>query len=120
MPFRSQLQPLCRCCAKPIRKYVVTHYFGESHQSSLDSYVNHPEEAKTKEEAQRLVNGCILSVRYGYAGNVILGVWDGESYYDELFCALKCAAEFGYAAARRSDGLAMPCYHEAITARGGR
>lgn len=119
MPFASQLQPLCRYCAKPIKKYVVTHYFGHSAQHQHDFAKYHPERATTKAEAQRFVNGQIVSIRKGYDGNVTAGVWDGESYQDEFFCTGEHARFFAYAAVRHSTGLAMPCYHEAITARGG-
>lgn len=116
MAFRSQVQPLCRRCAKPIKKSIVTHYFGQGGIDS-DGIRHHHEAVFTKAEAKRYLNDQIVSVRYGYQGSIIVGTWDGESYVDEFFCVQRCAVEFAYAAVRHQSGLAMPAYHEAIAKR---
>jgi hypothetical protein len=96
-------QPRCRCCGKAIAKFTVAHYFGASRPDSNSWSVSHTESATTKAEAQRHVNGEIVSVRKGYQGQVYVGVWDGETYRgyasETDFCSIRCAAEFGRMAA---------------------
>jgi hypothetical protein len=106
-------QPFCRCCGKPIRKRVITHYFGLTTPRATSYSVEHAEPAKTKAEAQRHLNGEVVSVRYGYQGQVIAGVWDGESYEDELFCTQTCAAAFGRMAAKARPELETQAAHDA-------
>lgn len=99
--FTSATQPHCRCCGKPIKKHVVTHYFGVSRVADSDWSRNHAEEAKTKADAQRYINHPIVSIRKGYNGNVAAGAWDGESYEgDGIFDSQQCAAAFGRMAAK--------------------
>jgi hypothetical protein len=112
-------QPFCRCCGKSIRKRVVTHYFGQTQGGGYSS-VMHPEEAKTKADAQRHINGEIISLRYGYQGNAIAGVWDGESYIDDLFCTVACASAFGrMAAVARPDLETQAAYDARLRREGG-
>lgn len=98
--------PLCRWCGKPIAKRTVSHWFGQGSQEGSGYWINHAERPKTVDEAQRFVNGQIVSVRrrgYGGAAGEIssVGVWDGESYRDDDFHADTCARAFGYAMAEK-------------------
>lgn len=54
---------------------------------------------KTKDEAQRYVNGKIISLSRN--GDEISHVnhWDGESYVSKYFCTNTCAIDQGYASA---------------------
>lgn len=92
-------QPYCRCCGKAIKKKVVTHYFGNSRERRTSYSVEHTESATSREEAQRHVNGRIVSSKRGYQGQIIVGVWDGESYTDKHFCSMRCGDAFGRMAA---------------------
>lgn len=81
---------------------------------------HHGEPATTKAEAQRHVNGQIVSIRRGYGGNVVAGVWDGESYIARDFCTEGCAAAFGRMAAREYPTLDTQAAYDARAARNGR
>lgn len=50
-----------------------------------------------------------------FVGEVIY--WDGESYQDDLFDSLSCAAKFGRLMARQFPDHATPAYHEAAKTR---
>ncbi len=81
MRYVSQTQPFCRCCGKPIKKFTVTHYFGErTFHADSDWAIYHPEKVMNKQEAQRFINQRIVGIRYGYNRNVMATVWDGETY----------------------------------------
>lgn len=97
-----------------MRKATHTHYFGAS-RFSVDAYsTDHPERPKTKAEAQRLINGAIVSVSRSVDRTELWKAtsWDGESWLDEFFCNNDHARQFAYAAAR--SGLGMPAYHAAV------
>lgn len=120
MPFTSPTQPFCRCCGKPIKKTVITHYFAQpphlaGGSSSWARYRAEP--ATTKAEAQRLVNGRIVSTRKSYGGQVTVGVWDGESYVDGDFCTDPCATAFGRMAAKLYPHLETQAAFDARAAR---
>lgn len=108
MSFKSAIQPLCRRCGAKIPKYTTTTYFGRR-MNGIDKFPH------SKEEAQRLVNGKVVSVRWdrvadhnfarsadepNYDYIQWVGVWDGETYTDEFFCRQPCAVHFAYAMAR--------------------
>lgn len=114
MTFKSDTQPFCRYCGKPIAKRVDTVYFGRKLHGR-------PEFPKTTAEARRLVNGTVVSCRWQrYVSNddpdripvyrtdgepdhdyvAWVGVWDGESYEDEFFCTQVDARRFAYLYAR--------------------
>lgn len=112
MTVRSATQPFCRCCGKPIPKTTDSVYFG---QGKL------PDKPTTKEEAQRLVNAKIISVRrWTFQGEDFIhsvGTWDGESYRDDTFCTVRCAEAFGRMAARHFPDLETLAAQKARQAR---
>jgi hypothetical protein len=103
MMFKSPTQPYCRCCGGPIKKRTEFHWFGRdmAQEHNQDRPSHHGARPATKADAQRLVNGQIISVsRYpardgepSYIGSA--NVWDGETYEDHLFCKQVCAVRFG-------------------------
>lgn len=114
--------PLCKVCGKPIPKVGVSHEFGRNRPVSWG--VGHPEKPKTLAEAQRLVNGQIISIKKSWRSDgpqwiESANVWDGESYaWDGHFHAQSCAAQFGRAMAALFPRHSMPAYKEAMAARG--
>jgi hypothetical protein len=123
MSVRSPTQPYCRCCGKPIPKATDSVYFGRSQdlhdRSPTRGYL--PDKPTTKEEAQRLVNAKIISVkRWAYQGEDYVhtvGTWDGESYRDATFCTARCAEAFGRMAARLYPDLETSDAYQARQAR---
>lgn len=124
MTYKSDTQPRCRYCGKPIRKETHTYWFGQGgnagHSSDFITY--RAEKPMSKAEAQRLVNQQIVSVRrekYPAPGEETfvsqVTTWDGESYADEFFCSGEHARYFAYAVLRAPayENLAMPDYHTA-------
>lgn len=102
------MNPLCRCCGKPIRKRTAV-VFIKAEQSEYDkptkfwryAYTNGGPLPTTKAEAQRLVNEQVVSVRRSHEGSTIsaVHVWDGVTYESRFFCTGNCAKDFGYLAA---------------------
>lgn len=107
--------PVCRSCGKPLRKHVESVWFG-GHWGRMS---NRPY-CTTIEEAQRYVNGRIISTKrckrpvHNDAGTIVgegpdtviyaAGVWDGESYGvhgEGFFCSQNCGYQLGRAAARQ-------------------
>lgn len=101
MSFKSPTQPYCRCCGLPIGKRTERHLFGQSRREGVAGQDrNHPERPTTRQEAQRYLNGRVMSIshyRPGHAEDYIFAAstWDGESYTDHLFCKQACAVAFG-------------------------
>lgn len=58
---------------------------------------------KTRAEAQRYVNGEIISASRGSNGLAHVNYWDGESFADRYFCTNHCAMKQGYASAQHGD-----------------
>jgi predicted RNA-binding Zn-ribbon protein involved in translation (DUF1610 family) len=102
MPYKSDTHPRCRYCGELIRKYTHTVWFNRPRSGR-------PEIPRTKEEAQKLINGVITSVRWErYDPDALckvvgkpeydyidwIGVWDGESYVHEFFCNGEHAKQF--------------------------
>jgi hypothetical protein len=130
--------PLCRQCGKPIRKVTHEVRFGRAPCSAVNgrSYVERP---ANREEAQRLLNPAVVSLRYSDLYNVDAAgatperpflkiahceryveratVWDGESYWDDLFCSSSCAEAFGRGMARAFPSYGGTDYHEAVRKR---
>lgn len=100
--------PLCRYCGGPIRKQTHLHWFGRTEENgSSDFWTNHIEKPRSKAEAQRLVNGEVVSVSWyrdnpdpaeHYIGKAT--TWDRESYVDKWFCNGDHARCFAYVFAR--------------------
>ena len=138
MAFKSKTQPLCRYCGKPIKKRTDhVNFWSNEMQLRIDPSYTVPEGAyarptndlvlpQSREEAQRLVNQKIVSVRWSYIGGYDergeplqgkrLGIdkvttWDGESYEAELFCGPRHAEMLGRLLAR--NGHCTMAYQEA-------
>ncbi|HLY77853.1 MAG TPA: hypothetical protein VKQ70_00650 [Caulobacteraceae bacterium] len=126
-------RPLCRTCGKLIPKRTTSLRFGCA-PVEAERRLGRVERPATREEAQRYVNGEITQVRYStrasedaghgmtrvvfvprYIGEVTY--WDGESYQDDAFDSLGCAAQFGRSMARQFPDYAMPAYREAKARR---
>lgn len=115
----------CIVCGRPIAKRTSTIYFREpvayrppeprswggfhdaieakpdGHREGEYIYLAQPPE--TRAEAQRYVNGEIISVQRD--GDVLrqANYWDGESWADPFFCTNACAMKQGYASAQSGD-----------------
>lgn len=108
----AKLQPLCRCCGKPIAKRVTANWFRlpGTGGNNLDNryWKTHYVDAypTTREECQRLTNEVILTAKAGKNTGKIsnFNSWDGESYVDPFFCKERCAADFGRMCARSGKG----------------
>jgi hypothetical protein len=83
---------------------------------------------RSKAEAQSLVNEQVVSVKWSrladddyYAKKIghdyihMVGLWDGETYTDDIFCKQPCAVEFAYRCA--ANGTATVAYHTAMKQR---
>lgn len=130
MPFKSNVQPYCRCCGKPVAKTTEKVYFGPTNKMLNGAYfaVRSDDMPLTKEDAQRLLNEKVVSVKYydPEKGTLTSGVgspkhvesvttWDGESYKDEFFCSDPCAVQMAYAFA--AAGYSCKAYTAAMEAR---
>lgn len=126
MIFKSPIQPLCRTCGKPIRKWTEdvrvfaepprTHVAETAFGTGADRFKSIPTgrmtplhvpkhvvgQPRTREEAQKLVNMKIVSNRTTAGLISKITVWDGESYADEFFHNGECARAFGYMCAGSS------------------
>jgi hypothetical protein len=112
--------PLCRCCGKPIKKVTHTYWFGRGQRRDDDFSTEVPEKPASREEAQRLVNQKIVSLQWYDEKREWVWratTWDGQTYVDQYFCTLRCAADLGVAVARQ--GWKMPAYDAALERRQG-
>jgi hypothetical protein len=121
----KKLPPLCRYCGKPIRKRTESVSFSTFARADLKGVKPH-----SIAEAQRHVNGKIVSVRWTTPTKLDHGefvdtgepryidrvsVWDGESYIDEFFCNGDHAQRYAYAMVRSPHNNAvMPAYAQAL------
>lgn len=111
MAFKSTEQPLCRWCAKLIKKHTMTVHIAKepaSHhgQSSFSRYVYPDVWPMTKADCQKLTNQNVVSVKRHHSDDGRIssfGEWDGESYDDQFFCSGPCARSMGYAACAGRD-----------------
>lgn len=121
--FKSDTQPHCRCCAKPIKKVTEQHWFGRTRDKAEYYSIEHTAKPLSRAEAQAITGGNVVSVSWSlkYASLGAEGtkdyidganVWDGETYQDEFFCTLRCAAEMGRAVAAK--GWEFPAYSEVM------
>lgn len=130
---KSSTQPLCRYCAKPIKKtslmVLICRERTQYHSDTLFSrYAHTAEPVKSKAECEKLTNQQVLSVSWSRGSTAdydpapekdeitSFGEWDGESYDDLFFCSGAHAKDFAYSLAR-STTFAMPAYHDAIAKR---
>ena len=119
------LPPLCRYCGKAIGKRTKTIMFGDSTGAGCDSgwLATRPERPKSRDEAQRLTNQTVVSVRYGVKGcgeryNHQASVWDGVSYKDDYFCSTDHAEQFAYAVVQSPENkLSIQAYRYALAAQ---
>lgn len=110
-------QPLCRYCGAKIRKatehtYIRTH--GDTQGIRLESTIFVDELPQTKQQAQRLFNQQIVSVRRNHPrdpGITQVSTWDGESYEDKFFCNGSHAKRFAYLMAK--NGHCTAAYNQA-------
>jgi hypothetical protein len=122
MPFVFQTQPLCRFCGKPIAKHTERFRFGPHHRMIGDD-ARRDVKPVSKAEAQRHINGQIVSVEWSMQRDYIQSVtaWDGESYVDPFFCNGDHARRFAYAVARMEKPfITMSAYDSALKARSQR
>jgi hypothetical protein len=132
--FKSNKQPLCRACGKPIAKYTTTAYvvpelderYHRNNSYSRYIYANPP--LVSKADCQRVSNQQVMSIKYtidtdahfepipGSRHVHLFTEWDGESYTDEFFCSGACAQDFGRMAAR-SGKIQSVAYVDAIKRR---
>lgn len=115
---------LCRCCAKPIRKYTTTAYIKET-KSQYDVersyqryiYLTNDTWPKTISDCRKLSNQHVLAVKRGKSGEIAsFSEWDDVRYVDTLFCSGTCAQDFGRMAARHGT-LQTQAYADAVKAR---
>lgn len=126
MVFKSHKQVLCRCCGKPIRKHTSTVYIEREAKayhkgSDLSRYVYTEEPVVTVSECVPLSNMKIVAVKRSLSRSEVksFSEWDGASYADRFFCTTRCARDFGYFAAERSDVATAP-YRDAVDRSNGR
>ncbi len=112
MIFKSDQQPLCRSCGKPIARYTEVRYVWDRQPKfNTDSIIVVPEGLHSKADCQRYSNKIVTAVGYSYDTDVNYErtgsrrvdkfyEWDGESYQDEFFCTNACAHDFARMAAR--------------------
>lgn len=118
----------CIVCGKPISKRTETFYFREpvtyvppaprSWGGMHDAIEAKPDglregnsaflaqRPRDRKEAQRFVNGQIISSKRD--GDILSSVtfWDGETYQDKFFCTNHCAMQQGYASAQQGTRFA--------------
>jgi hypothetical protein len=101
MAFKSNAQPHCLVCGTAIAKLTDSKTFGGWNFSDAERHATRP---ASRAEAEQLVNGRVVAVRYHDIGGerriYQCSTWDGESYVDEFFCNGDHAKTYGYAAAR--------------------
>lgn len=121
---RCDEQPLCRYCAREIPKSTTMIYCmapdKEETYSATTSINRVFVLPKNMEEVRKLTNYRIVSVSRSYDKAHIdsFNVWDGETYKDDLFCTVNCAANFGRLMAGPKGGNNSTVkYAEAIKAR---
>jgi hypothetical protein len=110
-----KIPPLCRYCGAPIRKRTHTVYFGRAHDRLDDYLTERTERPTSKEEAQRLLNHQIVSVRWTHGDRAAwsakvdydyicqVTTWDGERYVDPYFCNGEHARRFAYLFAKNGS-----------------
>jgi len=122
MMFKSSVQPLCRCCGKPIKKWTRPIWVRPEPRDTPMSDRTVVGLLRSKEDCQRLTNEKVTAVRYTdypeHLGRhaVSFNTWDGESYESEFFCSGTCAQNFGLLAAKLNR-LTTRAYSEAIEER---
>jgi hypothetical protein len=119
--IEADRQPFCRCCGKKLKRLIRQHVFGmpEGASPSVEGHwfaTPHSESCATRAEAQRFINHQIVNSKKDYAGRLVVGVWDGESYQSEekFFCTLRCAASYGRFAVTHAPDLRTQNYADAI------
>lgn len=113
--FRSEHQPLCRNCGKPIAKHTESVYPTGTRNEDSGLY--------SKADCQKGRNDIVVSIEFSYETNDYFErtghrwvsrftVWDGETYIDQFFHNGECARKMGYLYAR--GGQATRAYNEAL------
>lgn len=103
------MPPICQYCGKKLKKSGRELLVFRASIDMNRAPVRREEiqaDVATKEEAQRLTNKIILSVkRYPYSKLIASAIlWDGSSYgvdAEGLFCTKACGYQFGRAIAQR-------------------
>lgn len=137
MTFKSNVRPLCRA-GKPIGLWTATIHFGSSKNSGADHWWRESvERPPTREDAQRLVNEKIVSIRWSRGRKILASemthsdqpvearyvsraaLWDGETYADKFFCKGTCASAFAYmAASSTTPGIYSQAWADAMRKAG--
>jgi hypothetical protein len=110
--FKSDTQPLCRCCGKPIKKTTVKHYIRDTEPAHRhgESFII---------DCQRRVNDKVVSVSRGGSWSTDKSIrdfttWDGESYDNKHFCTGACATRWGYIMAEAYPDVVSKAYNAAM------
>ncbi len=106
-------RPLCRCCAKPIKKRTRLHTFGHANPQRHSWCTEHTEKPTTRQEVQRLTNQQVVSIRRHNGFVYSASTWDGETYMDPFFCTDSCGRAFGRMAAEHFPDLQTQAYADA-------
>ncbi|NEI71019.1 hypothetical protein GR212_15680 [Rhizobium lusitanum] len=108
--------PLCRYCGKALKKKVVSVSFNSYHSRTPGG--RRSDRPASREEAQKLFNEKIVSIKYRHdeLGRYVaeVGLWDRESYVDKFFCKNAHAQDFAYSALRYKPELGTQVYFEAL------
>lgn len=123
MSFKSQEQPLCRCCGKRVPKFTERVWVDdkETDYGRRNGHAVGP--LYSIAECQQRTNLRVVSVQYdrnadrGVKGRKVWSftTWDGESYVDAFFCGGTCVDRFAYVMARAGD--CTNAYNDAIAKR---
>ncbi len=118
----TDLPPLCRQCARPIRKDTTRVWLetkpGDFRETKFSRHLVVDQYPTTIDECRRLTNRRVVTVRKWTDGTIrSFFEWDGLSYAtsSEFFCCADHAQLFGRLAAER--GLATKAYNDAMKAR---
>lgn len=116
----SDLPPLCRQCARPIRKDTRRVWLetkpGNFHETRFSRHLVVDRYPTTIDECRRLTKLRVSTVRKASDGTIrSFFEWDGLSYADDFFCCADHAQLFGRLAVER--GLATKAYNDAMRAR---
>lgn len=124
MTITSKEQPLCRWCARPLKKFVRKVYLLTREPQSSETerswvrYLKCEAVPTTMAECQKLTNQVVVTAKLKKTAYPMFGEWDGETYEStaDYFCTLACSSAMGRAAVRSRD-MASTSWIEAMKRR---